>query len=159
MKKLLFILAIVCGTISVDAQTVYKQVLENATQKVNDPQLNNVVKSINQFKVDELKYMSMKMREQMPDSSIIFLDKQAYAMNNYVDLFVSKIIEYKEKSTKEQTNLIHLFMDASISNSLFNDMDKELVESYYNNTSCLTRFSLDTDWRKALAAVVTNLPK
>jgi hypothetical protein len=32
-------------------------------------------------------------------------------------------------------------------------MDKELILSYYNNENYITRFSLDTNWVKALAVV------
>ena len=45
------------------------------------------------------------------------------------------------------------FKNASISNSRFNDTDKELVLSYYDNSNYMTQFSLDTDWVKALAEV------
>ena len=49
--------------------------------------------------------------------------------------------------------MIKMFMDASYSNPLFNDKDTELVLSYYNSAQSMTRFSLDTDWRKAVAAI------
>ena len=49
--------------------------------------------------------------------------------------------------------MITVFRNASINHPLFNDMDKELILSYYNNENYLTRFSLDTDWVKALAVV------
>ncbi len=32
-------------------------------------------------------------------------------------------------------------------------MDHDLVLSYYDNSNYLTRFSLDTDWVKALAEI------
>jgi 4-hydroxybutyryl-CoA dehydratase/vinylacetyl-CoA-Delta-isomerase len=33
------------------------------------------------------------------------------------------------------------------------DMDKELVLSYFDNPNCITQFSLDTDWVKAVEEV------
>jgi len=45
------------------------------------------------------------------------------------------------------------FRTASINNSLFNDVDKEVVYSYVDNDKFITNFSLDTDWVKALEAV------
>jgi hypothetical protein len=42
---------------------------------------------------------------------------------------------------------------ASVNNSLFHDMDKDLAEAYLNNTKFVTPFSLDTDWEKALAEI------
>ena len=44
------------------------------------------------------------------------------------------------------------FRAASINNSLFNDVDKEVVYSYVDNDKFITNFSLDTDWVKALEA-------
>ena len=43
-------------------------------------------------------------------------------------------------------------MDASFSNPLFNDPDKELTLAYFSDGNSLTRFSLDTDWRRAVLA-------
>ena len=45
------------------------------------------------------------------------------------------------------------FRAASINNSLFNDVDKEVIYSYVDNENYITQFSLDTDWPKALAEV------
>ena len=46
-----------------------------------------------------------------------------------------------------------VFRTATINNSLFNDVDKEVIYSYVDNESFITQFSLDTDWPKALAEV------
>ena len=48
-------------------------------------------------------------------------------------------------------------MDVSFSNPLFDDPDKELTLGYYANGECLTRFSLDTDWRRAVAAIAMEM--
>ena len=45
------------------------------------------------------------------------------------------------------------FRTATINNSLFNDVDKEVIYSYVDNENYITQFSLDTDWPKALAEV------
>ena len=103
------------------------------------------------FKVDELKYMAMKTRELMPDSTVRVLDVQAYAMYDFVNLFLRRLGEAKKKSAKEA--VIARFRVASVNNSRFNDMDRDLVLSYYDNSNYLTRFSLDTDWVKALAEI------
>jgi hypothetical protein len=39
---------------------------------------------------------------------------------------------------------------------MFNDTDKDLVLAYDNNENYITRFSLDTDWEKALQQVRKN---
>ena len=95
----------------------------------------------------------LKMREQMPDSTTAFLDIQAYSMDSFVNHFISSILDNKGKAEELQVETLKLYMDASYSNPLFNDTDIELSQSYYSNESCLTRFSLDTDWRKALLAI------
>ncbi len=95
----------------------------------------------------------------MPDSTTIFLDKQAFALNNFINYYIQTIVESQDLPANSQLKIIELFMDASISNPLFNDSDKELVHGYFVNGNCLTRFSLDTDWRRAAAAVYNQLEK
>jgi hypothetical protein len=53
--------------------------------------------------------------------------------------------------------MINIFIKASLSNSLFNDMDKDVVESYYQDANNITRFSLDTNWPLALEEVKSAL--
>lgn len=152
MRKwiLIALMAIATGT---QAQEAYNELRQKAKATVNDPQVNSVVKQISQFKLDALNYMAIKMREEMPDSSATFLDKQAIAMDNFVNFYVEKLIESTKKPNVQQVKMIKMFMDVSYSNPLFNDKDKELVLSYYNSQESMTRFSLDTDWRKAVAAL------
>ena len=152
MKKLI-LLALLAIATTAQGQEAYNELRQKAKTTVNDPKTNNVVKQISQFKLDALNYMAIKMREVMPDSSITFLDKQAIAMDNFVNFYVEKLIESTKKPNVEQVKMIKMFMDASYSNPLFNDKDTELVLSYYNSADSMTRFSLDTDWRKAVAAI------
>jgi hypothetical protein len=152
MKKVI-LLALLAITTSMQAQEAYNELRQKAKTTVADPKTNAVVKQISQFKLDALNYMAIKMQEEMPDSSATFLDKQAIAMDNFVNFYVEKLIESTKKPNVDQVNMIKMFMDASYSNPLFNDKDTELVLSYYNRAECLTRFSLDTDWRRAAAAI------
>ena len=152
MKKWI-LLALLAITTSAQAQEAYNQLRQKAKETVSDPKTNSVVKQISQFKLDALNYMAIKMQEEMPDSSVIFLDKQAIAMDNFVNFYVEKLIESTTKPNVQQVKMIKMFMDASYSNPLFNDKDTELVLSYYNNADSMTRFSLDTDWRRAAAAL------
>lgn len=99
------------------------------------------------------------MREQMPDSTALFLDKEAFALNNFITLYMKSILDYRNEPAAFQVKIIKLFMDASYSNPLFNDSDKELVLSYYSDGESLTRFSLDTDWRLAYIAAATEIKK
>ena len=148
----------VISVCNVQAQEVYNEI-RNTAQTGVEHASNDVVKQINQFKVDALDYLLFKMREQMPDSTTGFLDKQAFAMNNFIGFYIQKITEMRTMPQAYQAKVMELFMDASFSNPLFNDTDKELVLGYYVNADCLMRFSLDTDWRKATAAVAVEIKK
>ena len=152
MKKVILFALLAIAT-SMQAQEAYNELRQKAKATVADPKTNAVVKQISQFKLDALNYMAIKMQEVMPDSSVTFLDKQAIAMDNFVNFYVEKLIESTKKPNVQQVKMIKMFMDASYSNPLFNDKDTELVLSYYNSAQSMTRFSLDTDWRKAVAAI------
>lgn len=143
--------------IGINAQDAYNEIRSKSVAQVNDPLTNDMVRQINQFKVDALDYMLIKMREQMPDSNAIFLDHQAVSMNGFIGLYIKKILEFKDLPEARQVKIIKKFMDASYSNPLFNDPDTELTLGYYSKGDCLTRFSLDTDWQKALAAIENSL--
>ena len=152
MKKLI-LLALLAIATTAQGQEAYNELRQKAKATVADPKTNAVVKQISQFKLDALNYMAIKMQEEMPDSSVTFLDKQAIAMDNFVNFYVEELIESTKKPNVQQVKMIKMFMDASYSNPLFNDKDTELVLSYYNSAQSMTRFSLDTDWRKAVAAI------
>ena len=152
MKKVILFALLAIAT-SMQAQEAYNELRQKAKTTISNPNANAVVKQISQFKLDALNYMAMKMREVMPDSSATFLDKQAIAMDNFVNFYIEKLIESTKQPNVEQVKMIKMFMDASYSNPLFEDKDTELVLSYYNSADSMTRFSLDTDWRKAVAAI------
>ena len=152
MKKLILLALLTIAT-TAQGQEAYNELRQKAKTTISNPNANAVVKQISQFKLDALNYMAMKMREVMPDSSATFLDKQAIAMDNFVNFYIEKLIESTKQPNVEQVKMIKMFMDASHSNPLFEDKDTELVLSYYNSADSMTRFSLDTDWRKAVAAI------
>lgn len=150
MKKLLLMALIMCmSNISANGQDVYNEILRLSRNAVKDTSKSTQVRKINLFKVDELNYMAMKTKEMMPDSSVTVLDYQAFAMYEFINLYMDKIGKTDKK--KEKTAILNIFKSASINNPRFFDMDKPLVLSYYNNDNFLTQFSLDTDWVKALA--------
>ncbi len=138
-------------SISANGQEVYQEILRLSKKAVSDPSKSTQVKKINLFKVDELNYMAMKTKEVMPDSAVTVLDYQAFALYEFINLYMDKMGKTDKK--KEKTTILNIFKSASINNPRFFDMDKPLVLSYYNNDNYLTQFSLDTDWVKALAEV------
>ena len=72
-------------------------------------------------------------------------------MTEFINLYFKRLGEAKSKPKKDI--VITRFKNASINNSLFNDMDKDLVLGWYNSTKFATPFSLDTNWTKALAEI------
>ena len=152
MKKILIMALMSCTVcFTAQAQEVYKRILKVSKQTAADKSKSLDVRKVATFKVDELNYMAMKSKELMPDSTVRMLDRQAYAMHEFINLFFNRLSEAKKKAQKEL--VMARFKNASISNSRFNDTDKELVLSYYDNSNYMTQFSLDTDWVKALAEV------
>ena len=156
MKKILFVCMLMLS-MNMQAQDVFNELRQKNKAIVEDPQSNELVKKISMFKLDALNYMVIKMQEEMPDSSVYFLDNQAYAMNAFVTFYIEKLIKLNNMPKSLQVEMTKMFMDASYSNPLFKDKDKEITLSYYNNGDCLTRFSLDTDWPRALAAITRKM--
>ena len=103
------------------------------------------------FKWDAIEYMLFKSQD---NSSFTEqqLGEQTYAMTEFVNLFFKRLSEAGNNKSKREVTFTR-FKNASINNSLFQDMDKELVLGYYNNANYTTQFSLDTDWVKALAEI------
>lgn len=152
MKKILIVLMLFIG-MNAQAQDVYNELRQKNKELIENPQTNELVRHISQFKLDALNYLAIKMQEEMPDSSVIFLDQQALAMNQYVTFYIKKLVEFNEMPQALQTEMTKMFMDTTLNTPLFRDKDKELTLSYYNNGESLTRFSLDTDWVKAYETI------
>ena len=153
MKKTLLITMLCCcmASTQIGAQNVYKEILRLSKTVANDTTKNVETRKIATFKVDELNYMAMKSNEVMPDSTVRMLDYQAYAMYDFINLYIDRLSKAKRDAEKEVIRV--QFKNASINNSRFNDMDKDLVLSYYNRNDYLTQFSLDTDWVKAIEEI------
>ncbi len=157
MKRLfLGLLLATVTTVGASAQQVFLEMRNKAQAIVSNPSTAVMVRQLNQFKVDALNYMGMKMKEEMPDSSAAFLDRQAYAMHAFLTHYMQTLLAHRTAPQKVQVEYIRHYVDASISNPLFRDSDHELVLAYYADGNSLTRFSLDTDWQRALLAVSTE---
>ena len=153
MKRLFITLGLVFTlSASVSAQDIYYEVRRSAQENIDNPATNPIVKQFSLFKLEALNYMAIKMKEVMPDSTAEFLDHEALALNTFLTSYTASLMESKDEPAAYQVKVIKAYMDASYSNPLFNDPDKEMVLAYYRNGKCLTRFSLDTDWRRALLA-------
>lgn len=159
MKKLLLFALLLTSfsPATLRAQEVYNYMLENATRTVNTPSSSFTQTRVAQFKLTVLIYMKRKATETMPTVTENFLNTQAYYFSEFLSLFFDEILKDRRAKDEKRREKIHLFMDASLSNPLFNDPDEETTLSYIKEGSELTPFSLDTDWEKAYAAVKDNL--
>ncbi len=159
MKRIIFLVVMTFVLTNVQAQEVYLSIRQKAAAVVSNPQTVPLLKDLNQFKVDALDYLSIKMKEEMPDSSATFLDKEAYALHNFLNLYMRTVLENRNQPKAYQIKIVKLFMDASYSNPLFNDPEKQLTMAYFSDGESMTRFVLDTDWRLAYLAASTELKK
>ncbi|MBR3123555.1 MAG: hypothetical protein IKH48_05335 [Prevotella sp.] len=160
MKKILMTAVVLLLTASANAQDVFKLLLQDAKTVAEDKSKDLETRKIATFKYDELSYMAMQVRDDvLRDSTdldffnrtVTMLNEQSFAMYEFIEFYFERLAAAKKK--EERDIVITVFRNASINHPLFNDMDKELILSYYNNENYLTRFSLDTDWVKALAVV------
>ncbi len=146
-------------TTEIKSQQVYNMVLDNATRIVNSPVSSFTQTQIAQFKRTALVYMKKKAFEETDSVPSAFLDTQAYYLSEYVTLFFDQIVKTKKLSPDKRRERIVLFMDASVSNPMFDDNDQETTMAYITEGNELTPFCLNTDWQKAYAAVASQLKK
>ena len=142
------------------AQDVFYELLRSSKEVADDRTRDIETRKIATFKYDELCYMSMKVRDDVlrDTTDLVFFNKtvkmlneQSFALHEFVSLYMERLAKVRKKQSRDA--IITRFRNASIMHPLFNDMDKDLVLSYYNNENYITQFSLDTDWVKALEAV------
>lgn len=142
----------------IQAQTVYKTVLENATRVMNSPTSGYTQVQIAQFKCTALVYLRSKAAEVCQGEDYVrLLDTQAYYLSEFITLFFNEILKSKRLDKEEQREKILLFMDASVSNPLFDDANEELTMAYIFKGGELTPFCLNTNWQKANAAALSRL--
>jgi hypothetical protein len=141
------------SVLSTSAQEIYDEVRrieKEAKTFANDTKNNLEARKIATFKYDAIYYLIDKASQE-PLFSEYELGVQTNAMIEFVNLFVSKLSTLKKNKDKDMLKAV--FRTATINNSLFNDVDKEVIYSYVDNKNFITQFSLDTDWPKALAEV------
>ncbi len=153
MKKLFIFIALCIFTLHASSQEIYKAVLQMKTDVenlANDTTKNIEARKIACFKYDALYYLIDKAGH-TEHFSEYQLGTQANAMVEFVNLFVKRLSAEKKKKDKDV--VLAIFKNASVSNPLFHDSEKDITYGYVDNENYLTQFSLDTDWPNALAAV------
>ena len=159
MKKIIMIALMIWGSVTVaTAQEAYNEGMKMAKENAENESLPMEERKIATFKYDALQYLGVMSSKLMPDSSTIMLDNQTLAMYNYVNLFTK---HFKRADRKDKVTVVQLFGAVSQRNPLFNksDEDKEWATAYINNDNFITKFSLNTDWVKALDDVQSLLSK
>ena len=122
------LLALLLAPNTLKAQEVYNMVLENATQTVNSPSKSFTQVKIAQLKSTALVYLKKKAFENSKEVKEEFLNTQAYYLSEFIFLFFTQILKDHKLSDEERRKNIYLFMDASLSNPLFNDPDTETTQ-------------------------------
>ena len=154
MKRIVLILAMICATIAnSSAQEILKEV--KRLEKQAETLANDTTKNLNERKIACFKYDAIFYLIDKGSQDGTFteynLGEQTNAMIEFVNLFVKRLSQTTK--AKDKDLLKAKFRTATINNSLFNDVDKEVIYSYVDNEKFITQFSLDTNWVKALEAV------
>lgn len=157
MRNFFTLLSFLLLSLGCQAQDVYNYVLSSATRIVNSPTSSYTQTQIAQFKRTALIYLKKKAFEQQTNVSAEFLNTQAYFLSEFVTLFFDEILKSKRMSDTKRREKILLFMDASVSNPLFNDPDQETTMSFITDGGEITPFCLNTDWQKAYTAAKSQL--
>ena len=123
MKKILLVIMLFIG-MNTQAQEVFNELRQKNKAIVENQQSAGIVRAISQFKLDALNYLVIKMQEEMPDSSVYFLDRQALAMDDFVQFYIKKLVQYNEMPQALQQEMTKMFMEASKDHPLFKDKDR-----------------------------------
>lgn len=132
-----------------NAQSLYKTVYDKATAVVNNPKSSEEATQVSQFEVTALNYISSQVQRRGLEKDSFFFDSQAVNLASFVTDFQYNLVKARAISTSKRLEVIKIYRDATMSNPLFNDTDKERAYCYINDTQTYTPFSLDTDWEKA----------
>lgn len=147
---------LVTFTLTASSQEIYKEVRRIMQQEEaikNDASKSLDTRKIATFKWDAIYYLIMKAGESN-NITVYQIGQQTDAMIDFVNRYIKRLSDEKKKSQREI--IMSRYKNASLSNSLFNDMDKDIIYGYVDNDNFLTQFSLDTDWMKALDEVKKN---
>lgn len=145
------------------AQDVLNEIVKSSLSIVNDTTQAMEVRKVAIFKYDAMTYLRSKVMQpadllskdvnlSQVNDDVKMLNEQAYAMNQYVDLFLKRMAETKKKNRYVVNNL---FKETTYDNRKFNDPDAELTMAYYLRDDYPIQFCLDCDWVKALEHIRT----
>ncbi len=154
-KLILALFLLFVFTTRAESQNIYNFIIENARQTVNNPGSSFSRKQIEQFKLNALEYIKQMLpNENNKAASDSLLDTQAYYLSEFTMLYFSKVLEDSQTNSNKRKKNIEIFAQASLQNPLFRNADAKNTQSGINEKNELTPFSLNTDWERALKAVV-----
>ncbi len=159
MKTTLLTLLLALAPCCAQAQEIFYFVLENAKRIVESPNENFTITRIAQFKYTALTYLRFQAFETQDEVTDEFLNNQAYHLSEFISLFFTEVLESQDKGEKATKKITKIFIDASISNPLYTDIDNEPALAYMQEPGELTPFSLNTDWEKAYNEAKEKLEK
>ena len=161
IRKILISALMACfGFAPMNAQEVFKEMVQENKKIADDRSKDLEVRKIATFKHDALSYMAMKVRDDVlaDTTNLEFahkivqqLNEQSLCLHEFLNLYIKRLSAASKKKDKEI--VMALFKHASLSNAFYNDSDYDLVRAYCDNNNFITQFSLDTDWVKALEQV------
>lgn len=138
------------------AQDVYIEILQLSRRTAQDQTKDLQTRRAAMFKVNALEYLLAATKEFLPDSMLTtVVNNQAYALYDFVNTFLT-VYNYREKPD-DKAAVIAMFRSASLANPRFPDTGNELTTAYLEADGFITRFSLNTDWVRALAEVKDRL--
>lgn len=149
MKKVLLSIFILAATATcVNAQNLYKTVLERATEVVNSPSSSADDLSMSQFKLSALNYITTEMKNRNMQKDPYFYDSQAVNLESFLTDYKDNLAKAKAISAAKASEMTKAYKEATTNNPLLNDADKAKVNANITASST-TPFSLDTDWELA----------
>ncbi|MBR1519584.1 MAG: hypothetical protein IJ624_08820 [Prevotella sp.] len=153
MKKLFTTMLLVSiFAVQAQSQEIYKEVkrlMQTFENISSDTKRDIQERKVAVFKADALYYLIDKAGS--TDGFTEYqLGQQADAMIEFVNLYVKRL---QTAGKNERKTIMARFKNATMSNALFGDMEKEVVYGYVDNENFITQFSLDTNWTDALKAV------
>ena len=138
--------------VQAQSQEIYKEVkrlMQTFENISSDTKRDIQERTVAVFKADALYYLIDKAGS--TDGFTEYqLGQQADAMIEFVNLYVKRL---QAAGKNERKTIMARFKNATMSNALFGDMEKEVVYGYVDNENFITQFSLDTNWTDALKAV------
>lgn len=112
MKLIVTLLFAFVMSTGVSAQEVFNQVVNTNKLIIEDPRADALSLNIAQFKFTSMQYlcnMAIKVNGGGVDAS--FLDRQAYAMNQFITNYLGELMQ--EKNTEKQTKIMKRYWQAS----------------------------------------------